>query len=76
MAHVTAHAILRYQERVEPVTAEKAREIMMGASLTIDKASAFGCDLIVLGNGARLRLDGDRIVTVLGKRCVKQARHG
>lgn len=68
MTHITRHAVLRYQERVEPCTKAEARAAMREASRGIDKAAEFGCGTIIMGNGARLRLKGDTVTTVLEKR--------
>lgn len=62
-SHVTNHAILRYQERVEsiPMEAVKARLSTTG----IRAAIAFGVRIIRLGCGAQLIIEEGRIVTVL-----------
>jgi hypothetical protein len=65
---VTQHAVSRYQERVEPVSEQIAREVIEAAFPAIAKASEFGCPCVVLGNGARLMLQGDVVATVLPKR--------
>lgn len=72
--HITNHAILRYQERVAPVSLEVARSAIEGSAKVIAQAAAFGCDTVVIGNGARLVLDGDVVVTVLPKRVGKIGR--
>jgi hypothetical protein len=48
------------------VSAAKA-EMMAGAA-AVDTAADFGCDTVKLGNGGRLRLAGQTVVTVLPKR--------
>jgi hypothetical protein len=65
---ITDHSLLRYLERVWGVDVEKARAEMMSAENAIATAAGFGCDLVKLGNGARLRLSGDTVVTTLPKR--------
>jgi hypothetical protein len=34
----------------------------------IDKAAAFGCDTVIMGDGTRLKLKGDLIATVFKRR--------
>lgn len=68
MAFVTHHAAVRYTERVEPCDVETARLRILSAQRVIDRAAAFGCSTIVMGNGARLVLDGTSVVTVLSAR--------
>lgn len=66
MPHVTDHAVLRWLERVAGVNVEAIR-----AHLTvhgIGTAASIGCDTIIMGDGTRLRLRGDTVVTVLGAR--------
>lgn len=70
MARITAHAIQRYRERVDDVEPNIAREMLRSFAPIIDRAAAFGCDTIVLGNGARLKLKGATVCTVLQKRGV------
>lgn len=65
---ITQHAVYRYIERVAPVSAEVAISTMEAAFPAVAKAREFGCDCVVMGNGARLVLQGDVIVTVLPKR--------
>jgi hypothetical protein len=68
MCQISDHAVLRYLERVKGVDVEAARaEIALSAGL-IDAASKIGCDTIKLGNGARLKLKGKTVATVLPKR--------
>ena len=67
MPHITKHAVQRYMERVGPADAIKARAAITEHFPCIDKAAAFGCPVVLLGNGARLILDGDIVVTVLAK---------
>lgn len=61
---VTRHAIDRYRERVEPVTPAEAEAVMR--TQAVQAAIAFGAKAVRLGNGARLVLEGETIVTVLG----------
>lgn len=68
MCIVTDHAIDRYIERVSRVDRDVARDCIASASEVIDIAAEFGCTRVRLGNGARLRLAGDVVVTVLPKR--------
>lgn len=65
MTWISDHAVLRYLERVKGVDVEAIRVEMM--SPAVDTAVAIGCDTVKLGNGARLRLVGDVVQTVLPK---------
>jgi hypothetical protein len=66
MAYVSDHAILRYLERVEKIDIEAIRrKLSVGA---IDKAAAFGCETVIMGDGTRLKLHGDVVATVLEAR--------
>lgn len=77
MAYVTDHAVLRYLERHCGVDVEAIR-----AELTvkgIDTAAEFGCETVILGNGARLKLTGDVASTCVEARKVRKHgkhRHG
>jgi hypothetical protein len=62
MAYVSDHAVLRYLERVKGIDVEAVRAEI--ARAPIDTAAAIGCDTIKLGNGARLKLQGDVVQTV------------
>lgn len=68
---VTAHAIERWIERVAPVAWAEAEAAMLAAAPIVDRAAAIGCSVVIIGNGARLVLDGATVVTVLGKGMVK-----
>lgn len=74
MPQITQHAVDRYIERVDPVAPAKARAAIEAAFPVIRKAAAFGCDTVVLGNGGRLVLQGDVVVTVLPKRYGRRGR--
>lgn len=65
MAHITDHAVLRYLERVKGVDIDAVRAEMQSAAL--DAAVKIGCDTVILGNGARLKLVGDVVQTVFAK---------
>jgi hypothetical protein len=68
MCTITDHALLRYLERVWNVDVSAARDEMMASAAAVDTAADFGCDTVKLGNGGRLRLAGQTVVTVLPKR--------
>jgi hypothetical protein len=68
MCTITDHALLRYLERVWGIDVPGARAEMLTASGAVDLAADFGCDTVKLGNGGRLRLAGQTVVTVLPKR--------
>jgi hypothetical protein len=50
---ITDHSLLRYIERVWHIDVEAAQ---------------IGCDTVKMGNGARLKLKGNVVATVLPKR--------
>jgi hypothetical protein len=62
--HVSHHAAERYVERVEPCTIEQAKERILRASKAIQAAAAIGCEVVRLGCGARLVIDGLRVIAV------------
>jgi hypothetical protein len=65
MAWISDHAAQRYVERIAPHLSEaQARAEMLLASETIHLASMFGAPTVKLGNGARLCLRGDCVITV------------
>lgn len=72
MAYVSDHAVLRYLERHYQVDIEAVRREMTVPA--IDKASAFGCDTVVMGNGMRLKLHGDVVTTAVPKRVPRRAQ--
>ena len=65
MMHVTELAVDRWIEHVGAPDSATARRAMEGSSRAIDCAARFGARIVKLGNGARLILDADRVVTVL-----------
>jgi len=65
MIHVSTHSVERYLERVDGrLTFEQARAEIASHERAIEKAAAFGCSFVRLGNGARLVLVGTTVVTV------------
>lgn len=81
MITVTPHAIARFQERVAPCSVETARERILAASHAIGVAAKFGCEVVRLGNGARLILEGEKVVTVyaahtLPRQCRRSSHSG
>lgn len=60
---ITAHAVLRYQQRVTPCTPDEAREAL--SSLAVHQAAMFGAPYVRLATGQRIVLDGSVVVTVL-----------
>jgi hypothetical protein len=66
MVEISDHAVLRYLERVYRVDIDAIREEMRCPGL--EQAAAFGCETVKLGNGARLKIVGRTVVTVLAKR--------
>ena len=75
MIHVTNHAILRWQERIDAsATQEQAKAIILGASRAIETAAKFGCDTVRMGCGAKLVLQGNIVVTVLARSSINMSR--
>lgn len=65
---VTMHARQRYIERIDPTaTLEQAAAVIHASERAVRTAHAFRCKLVKMGNGARLVLDGTRVVTVLAR---------
>jgi hypothetical protein len=64
MIHITHHAAERYSERVEACSIADARDHIAASSRAIEAAAAFGCQVVRLGGGARLILEGLTGVTV------------
>jgi hypothetical protein len=63
---ITAHAALRYCERVDPsLTPLEAVRAILRHTAAIETAARFQCSIVKLGNGARLILKGLDVVTVL-----------
>jgi hypothetical protein len=73
MAYVSDHALLRYLERVEKIDIEAIRRKL--SVNAIDTAAAFGCETVLMGDGTRLKLHGDVVSTVIGKRESHRGRH-
>lgn len=73
MVYVSDHCVLRYLERVVGIDIEAIRDEL--ASPTVQQAVEIGCDTVILGSGARLKLKGDTVATVLPKRTVR-SKHG
>jgi hypothetical protein len=67
MAWVSEHAVHRYMERVAAVPYEVARARIEAAHRAIDCAARIGCKTVLIDHGGRLVLDGDRVVTVIGR---------
>jgi hypothetical protein len=68
MCQVSDHALLRWIERVEGIDVEAIRARIASHASLIDAAANIGCDTVKLGNGARLKLKGRVVATVLPKR--------
>ena len=62
---VSDHALLRYIERVIGIDVEAIRAELNCPA--VRAAIEIGCGTVKLGNGARLKLRGQHIVTVLAK---------
>jgi len=63
MIHVTAHAVSRYRERVEPVGYDEAVAAL--TSPAVQAAFDFGARFVRLAGGQRIVIEDGRVVTVL-----------
>lgn len=61
---ITQHAVERYIERVAAVTQAEARRRLATAEKAVLAAASIGCRCVKLGCGARLALEGTKIITV------------
>lgn len=61
--HVTAHAIVRFQQRVSNVSEDIARQAL--SSTIIQRAAEFGAHYVRLGTGQRVVIDQGKVITVL-----------
>ena len=69
MIHITAHAVSRWIERVNPqASQEDATAAIHSHDEAIRKAADFGANTLRLGCGARLILDHLTVITVLPRR--------
>lgn len=64
MIRVSLHAAQRFGERVYPCSIDEARAAILSHRRALESAVDFGCEAVRLGDGARLILDGDCVVTV------------
>lgn len=77
MIRVTPHACRRYAERVHSCSPDDARTRILAASRGIEVAAAFGCEVVRMGGGERLILEGSTVVTVYAPHTLpRQLRHG
>lgn len=68
MIVITAHAAARFIEYAAPrMTTAEARAEIATHERAILVAANFGCKCIRLGNGAKLILSGDHVVTVIAR---------
>lgn len=68
MIVITAHACARYVERIAPsFSLAEARAEIATHERVILVAANFGCKCVRLGNGAKLILSGDHVVTVIAR---------
>lgn len=68
VCQISDHAVLRYLERVWGIDVDRAKAEMQASSHVVDAAASFGCDTVKMPNGARLKLKGATVATVLPKR--------
>jgi hypothetical protein len=63
--YISDHAVLRYLERVHGIDVEAIRKTMM--SPAVHAAVMIGGDTVKLSSGARLKLQGHVVQTVLSR---------
>lgn len=64
--HCTRHAAERFVERIDPtLSLEQASTRILTSAPAIRVAAAFGCKTVIRGDGAKLVLDGTRVLTVI-----------
>lgn len=61
--HITGHAIMRFQERVQNLPEAEVRTLL--SCRAVQAAIAFGCEHVRLATGHRLVIDNGAVVTVL-----------
>ena len=72
---VTRHACERFAERA-PCSLSEARDRILAAARGIEAPAAFGCEVVRLGTGERLVLDGLTVVTVYARDMLpRKCRH-
>lgn len=64
MIHVSRHACQRFIERVKPCSYAEARAAILASARAIETAARFHCAIVKRGDGSRLVLEGDHVVTV------------
>ena len=64
MIHISHHALQRFQERVAPCTLAEARAAILTHSRALEKAAAFGAEVVRCAGGERLILQGSTVVSV------------
>ena len=63
---ITKHAAERYCKRIDPTLTLGEAYAAIGVSApAIRIAATFGCSTVIQPSGARLKLEGDRVVTVV-----------
>jgi hypothetical protein len=81
MIHVTDHAMRRFAERVTPCSLEEAKAAILSHSRALETAVQFDCQVVKLGDGSKLILQGNRVVTVqarymIPRQCLNPYREG
>lgn len=66
MIHVTSHAVLRFQERVQNLPAETVKAILTGPTFQI--AADFGARCVILPHGQRAVIQHHAVITILPAR--------
>jgi hypothetical protein len=64
MIHVSIHACERFIERCHRCSIEEAKEEILSHTRAIEAAARFHCEVVRLGDGSRLILKGERVITV------------
>lgn len=74
---VSQHAALRFVERIAPhMSLAEARAEIASHARAIEIAAQFGAPVVRLGNGAKLILKADTVVTVIERSSLGPNGHG
>ena len=73
---ISNHALIRYTQRVAPVSLREARKRIMACERAILAAASIGCTRVVMACRSTLILDGARVVTVYPVEQKRSARTG
>lgn len=67
MIWVSNHACQRFCERVRPCSIDEAKAAIMSHQKALEAAVKFGAEVVRCGDGSRLVLQGESVVTVYAR---------